>query len=521
MNHDNHKKTVIDHTLEQSAATPVPPEVEARLRARLTGFREKLESQGGKSPRPGRYWVLRTAVGAAACLALMAMLWFVLLGGGQQSLYAQVIRAIEEATTLHVVGQRWIDGQWVTQAQVWYDRGHGLRVLEEDREGNRHDFLDNREYEWAYHSDKGTVIRKPSRESKTAAFLEELLDFKAHLHGAKYEAGGDEVIDGVRCSLYTSELLDDEGNAVARYQAWLDDRGRLRRFGEQVLRDGEWHDDELATITYNTPVAPGHFEPDFPEGARLLVIDPPPADRFMLEDAVYTQEVLGLIFAVHELARVEDGLYYVVHSVRPSEATLQKLAIRYSEGQSQLGDIQLDSGWRRLDDGSERSHQPLNMAHHTTLEGAQITWSLLIPKGNWPEDRDNLELSIRVFTRNQLQKHYEDQGLDWYKSFKSLTVLPLPEDGVPRDELFERVLLRLQGLAQAEHDYLRSSVSGRSRALTEQEVQRYRDMGEDEGMIKRYSTRPMHNPLDVAVEQFQADIHAEIEWLNGSDQSSQ
>lgn len=100
MNHDNHDKTVIDHTLEQSASTPVPPEVEARLHARLAGFREKLESQGGAIPRHGRHWVLRVAVGAAAVFALGFVVWLSL---APTITLADVQAAIEKRSWVHIV----------------------------------------------------------------------------------------------------------------------------------------------------------------------------------------------------------------------------------------------------------------------------------------------------------------------------------------------------------------------------------------------------------------------------------
>ena len=43
-------------------------------------------------------------------------------------------------------------------------------------------------------------------------------------------------------------------------------------------------------------------------------------DAFGLDDALFVREELGMIFAVHELVRCNEGLIFTVSSIRPADA---------------------------------------------------------------------------------------------------------------------------------------------------------------------------------------------------------
>ncbi len=513
MNNDNdNNKTVIDHALERSAEAPVPPEVETRLRARLAGFRQKLESECGVTPSYHRHWVLRSAFAAMICLALAAALWVTLLGGGQQSLYAQAIQAIEEAKTIHATGNVWLDGQWITQTEVWYDRDHGL-LMKEERGGRTRAFLDNGVYQWEYQSDKGSAVRKPSRSGNMTAMLDELFGVDRILNRAQRDPNGDRDIEGVSCRLYTKSFGDGNGRGLV----WLDDQNLVRRFEEHILSDGQWQNDELCTVEYDVPMDASRFELDVPPDTRLVEIDPPPGDRFVIDDGIYSQEILGLIVTVHEVKRVEGGLIYIVHSVRPTEETEQRfgrLRKMPRHGGKRYGDTTITSGWRRLENDKWRSHQAVSLAKHRTEDGADVTWSLLIPEGDWPDRVDTLDLSMKIFAREELQDAYEAQGLEWHKRFRPLTTLPLPEVVLVLDEVLTDIHTRIQALAVSEVDskWPWTTLPGRMLPLTEQKIQQRVKFGEKEEDLQGLHSRRNHRPLDVPLEDYLEDMHADLEW---------
>ncbi len=435
MNHDNdNNKTAIDHTLERSADAPVPPEVEARLRTRLAGFRQKLESDANAQPSHNRHWILRTAVGVAACLALAVALWLTLLGGGQQTIAAQVIAAIGNIEKMHLSMQSFRDGKPYSQQELWYQRGVGY-VVHETIGGRLTTTIDDGEYSWSYTPDSQFVakvvtyrdINDPSSFNLDKMQLSRLLRFDPQRDPTGDKTVGDEV-----WQLY---IVDKEGN-TGRF--WIDSNNLIRAVEAQKK-----HDDYVETFTaevdYDIKIDPLIFKPDLPDNARVVGPRDYVGQLYDLDSAIFKQEMHGQVFAVHKLERLEDKWAYMITSTRMTEGNRRQLGIDHPW--HYFGGNNLQAQWGRIHE--EPIGEPMLIAS-MKIGDLIVKWHLL---GERYQDRlERCDISITMIAANELAALLGDD--DWVTGRFDLD-LAIPQE--PGDQTLEGLLasIHAEGLRLA------------------------------------------------------------------------
>jgi len=266
MNQDNHKKTVIDHTLEQSANGPVPPEVEARLRARLVGLRQKIEGEAGSRRSQSRHWILRSAVSAAAVIGLGFAVW---LSSAPAITLADMHAAVEKQRWVRVVfdngEERWaslVDHKSYlknNEGYVWFgDYVTNVR-------------LDYRPYSESIHksrlmmlppdTDASIVLNGAPKTALDFAGIGTLLDIpegettEENKQLKVYAERHSEVVDDqrlIRFDFYVRDVLD---RRLLSRQVWADPQTRLPVRVRQRLQLGarQTPEDEYTDGRYDFP----------------------------------------------------------------------------------------------------------------------------------------------------------------------------------------------------------------------------------------------------------------------------
>jgi hypothetical protein len=217
---------------------------------------------------------MRLSTGVVACVMIGVLVWLVYTAAVSQTLYAQVMGAIDAARTIEMVGASLRDGKWIKDMDVRYERGLGV-VEYTYRNGRTFSRLDNGMYVWTKRgrscrpvrsngSDPLGAVRKVFRGA--ARLLQDPEDFTR-------KRDGDKRLDGVWCKLY---VLADSRSARAqkpadagqqqkapdiRILSWIDRRGRMRRWYEQRRRDGAWQTYRIVHIKYGVPVSRCLFTP--------------------------------------------------------------------------------------------------------------------------------------------------------------------------------------------------------------------------------------------------------------------
>ena len=266
-------------------------------------------AEAGSAQRRRRGWLLAVPVGLAACVAAGLMLGSV-VPEQSQGLQGQVLAALDQARSVHVVTRELDDGHLQEDCEVWYQRGVGL-VEVGYRAGGPHVRVDDGRWQWRYFV--GELFRGSSVEP--ARTLAEVLDVKWLNFALKRMPRGDRPIDGVPCRMYTLSGAD----YAVQVRIWLDEAMRVREFERRRYGEQGWQTTRVASVRYDVPMNGFEFFSDCGPGAAILDTRQPVGERFSLDKALATAEVGGSVVAVHELKRCEDRLIFLACSVRPSE----------------------------------------------------------------------------------------------------------------------------------------------------------------------------------------------------------
>jgi len=340
-----------------------------------------------------------TKLTAAAAVLIVGL--FFLVGDGQQTLYAQVVEALEQARTIHVVIKEYRDGQWFKDHEMWYDREAG--IIEEERYEGRTDVrIDNGRYEWRYAEGRELVARlKSYRDNDEIA-----RDLCAGW--LRYEPNrvpsGDMVIDRVSCKMY---VLSNLGHKVS---IWVDDKNHVRQIEQATELRGQ-KTESRATVEYDIVIDQNRFSPKF--GSDVKVVNPRQLieGQYPLDTTIFTRSNLGFVFAVHKLQRCEDGLKYLVCSNRLADETRKEIGTGHPwtyYGQSDLFD--------RYDQTGTYDHPVLlgRMKH----DGVRISWYLLLPSDDRARQRPRCDVDVIVNTANQLEEKCKAEGLPTREKFR-------------------------------------------------------------------------------------------------------
>lgn len=279
--------------------------------------------------RPVRRWRVRivaAAIPTAAAIAFAIMLDPMLSGNRVE---AQFREALVQVNSAHVVWEVERPQGRTPAREVWYQkdagycecRGAGAIPVE----------LHTKEHSWTYQLGSKTALK--SGPTNPAEALTKVLLGKGTLdqRNLKRIPERDAVVGGDPCKAYVMvrQVATPGANGVvirdsdAREIYWVNGKQLIRQAEIQENVDGGWQATGWVSVSYDVKVPAGRFEPVFGEG--VTVADPKRIleDRYPLQGALSVNEIGGLRMAVHEARKCEDGMFFVVSSVRPAEKTLQ------------------------------------------------------------------------------------------------------------------------------------------------------------------------------------------------------
>jgi hypothetical protein len=378
-----------------------------------------------------------TKLAAAVMIAGVVGL-YLFFGDGQGRLYAQVMEAFEQAGSIYAVGYSFEDGQKKKAYELWYQRDLGLRT-EEVRRGKTHARLDDGRYEWEYLEGNDFAVQTQNRQGHLR-LPGELTEPSRYLKDCVREPKGDITLDSLPSRLYVRTRPANGQSPAVKSMIWIDEQMRFRRYEERQLLGGLWQTIELATISYDVPIAPELFAADFGPDVKIIKAEDVTLNLFPLEGAIATKEVAGLVFAVHELKR--NGAYvFTTCSIRPADNIRDELR-NYKHSGDQLdpehyGDISLTSWWQRRENG-ELEERPYA---HTMLGYYQVGDVLIrcfasLPKAQWAGVDDEFELSVSITPFDRLRELLAQKGQSGRAEvFRPLFTLPLPAEDTPFDEI--------------------------------------------------------------------------------------
>jgi hypothetical protein len=386
---------------------------------------------------------------AAAAVIIGVFGFYLFFGNGQATLYAQVMEAFEQAKTIYAVGYSFEDGQMKKANELWYQEGLGLRT-EEIHHGRTHTSLDNGQYEWEYLQGNDFAVQKES--TRKMRLPGEITEPSRYLKKCTRDPGGDMEVDGSPCRLYTHTHPGDGERTAVKSMMWIDEQMRFRQYEEQKFVDGVWQKIELATISYDIPIEPKLFTVDF--GPEIEVIKPKGLIKnlFPLEEAIAAKEVMGLVFAVHELKR--NGNYiFTTCSLRPTDDTRDQLQnyqpLDDKRDFKHYGDIYLTSWWERKKNGDlEERPYAHTMLGYYQVDDILIRCFASLPKAQWPGVNDGFELSVGISAMGKLRELLIEKGQNRHTQvFRPLFTLPLPAEDTPVDEIATNLYERAKLLA--------------------------------------------------------------------------
>ncbi|GAH36607.1 unnamed protein product, partial [marine sediment metagenome] len=297
-----------------------------------------------------------------------------------------------------------------------------------------HQRIDDGVFLWRYTPGNDFVVRS---KSIGATFHIGYLIFGEWPQGkAVRRPEGDRSVDGVQCQMY---YYTNPENTMEIHN-WVEDaKGKkFLRLWESRRRaeNGQWKPSKMGTIQYDMPIAESHFSRNFGPTVRIIDADKIMSERFGLDKAIFTRETMGLIFAVHEVQRSENGLIYLSCSLRPTEETTERFgALKLDDGHKAYGDMQVFS----ISDGKicfPYKKCRLSWMRHNGIEAK--SW-ILVPRENWPKGSQTLDLGVILITRDKLQKQRIEQGEPKQKEFKPMVTLALPDKETSVEEMISRV----------------------------------------------------------------------------------
>ena len=290
---------------------PVPSVVDAVM-ARIECVR--IEPAGRR--RLGRQVAL---VASAAALLFIVATWL-LVFATPRTLQAQIQKALAKAGAAHIVIS-FLDGKDVRrQGEIWYSREFGFRAESPDEitfdDGER-------QLSWRPNADQDPVIvsRRPGGDAirmVTESFQLEKIPAdwnrtRAHEFDREFKGGA--------CEAYV--VTPPAPNAF-RLVVLTDGQDRIVWLEHQRQADGKWTSGREISIEYEVPVDAGKFAANIPAGAKIVDAGGLVEELFPLEKALATSTAEGLLFAVHDVRRVDDRTYFIMSSVRGTPEYLRR-----------------------------------------------------------------------------------------------------------------------------------------------------------------------------------------------------
>jgi hypothetical protein len=248
--------------------------------------------------------VMKSLIGIAASLAIVALLWWGVLSD-RNSLYAQVIDAARKARTVHIThyGQLKGEAEPVKIWESWYESGVGFRRDACDWQRKRRQrtvCLGNRDDTWTLASDRKNTVMHFHRRDITKETEQIFTDIdrparELQNNGQRYPEG-DQTFDGRPCKAYLLTKSDRSGVLPKadklRQLFYLDEQSRLLRVVSQERDGNGWNATQFSTFGYDEPLGSAFFQPNF--GKDMKIVDaakPATSEPTSPEGPILTYEV--------------------------------------------------------------------------------------------------------------------------------------------------------------------------------------------------------------------------------------
>jgi hypothetical protein len=447
--------------------------------------RDKLEQNllcaMAKQPRQIKIWkiIMKSPIIKLAAAAVVIIGLICLVSDGQKTLYAQVVKAFEQAHSIHVVINEYRDRHWFKGQEIWYDREEGIH--EEERfEDQTQIRIDDKQYEWRYTvGDK--LVAKISSYRDPDEWSKDL--YKWLRFNPKRNPSGDKVIDGASCDMYTLSIQDGD----EKVSVWVNENNRILEF-ENVEQRGGQEIRSVATIKYDIEIDKSLFLPNFDSNVEIVGPRGLIEEQFPLDTAIFTRKCLGFVFAVHEVKTCEKGLKYIVCSTRLSDKTRQEIGTGHPwtyYGQSDLFDRY---------DGTYSYDHPILLGR-LTHDGVRINWYLLLPSDDRVRRSPGCDVDVRVSTANQLEEKFKAEGLPTNEKFRlNIAMQEFQENQVSLREIVKQVYSLGEKLDPIVHSFLLTQVVTKA-----------------DGEKKQAWRRPA---IQLSEEEYNEDVEQRVqEWL--------
>lgn len=205
-----------------------------------------------------------TGFSTAAVILLCVFGILVFLGNGN-TLYAQIIKAIESADTIYVINEVLNNGEWEKNTEIWYDRTQGVLETTWKNNEKKSIHLDNGEYAWKYNTEDNYATRTESMDPMGMA--KNVLNVDSFKEQANRVPVKDKVVDGIH---YTAYILSRDENTW-QLICWLDKNSRVLGWEQMRLSDsGQWKKYGIGKVMYNIEIDPELFKPDFGEFVSIV-----------------------------------------------------------------------------------------------------------------------------------------------------------------------------------------------------------------------------------------------------------
>jgi len=406
---ENIKKLIKDVELDTNAQMD---------KAVLNDVLEALEESKKKKPaaiKPNRWRTImksRITKLAAAAVVIGAIGFFSFLGNGQTSLYAQAMRALQEAQSIHVLGKHFHDGQWETVEDIWFERDVGALGVFWSKGEKTKVIIEDGNSRWVYSPLTNTAIRSSEFGCQLIDEAAEILKaFENWEDRLVRTPSGDISIDNIPCQLYVlyhPELPDD------RYSFWFDQDRRVRQLEHQQKLNEEWQIDQFTKIEYDLPVDTSIFDVDF--GPDVTLLDP---EKILGQDfdpakALFSELISDrVIFAVHDLKKAQGGFLYLLSSIRPTEDTKRGIKSRRAKAKTVVPNYLsfefLQSSVQVS--GTKYPYKCIKIAE-IVHNGMHIQGVLFIPKteSKWDVPDSKFEVSLQVRAIGKLADMLVEEG---------------------------------------------------------------------------------------------------------------
>jgi hypothetical protein len=446
---------------------------------------------------------------SAAAMILIALL--ILYSTTNSTLYAQVIKAMKKAQTVHATNYHLQEANMVKTGEIWYKRNIGYKIVWQHN-GADNLLIDDGQSRWEYQQGQNIAVK--SKSISTESLPREITETSRYLDRCIKDKDRIDIISGAPCQVYVGSYPDKPDST--RLLFWVDESLRLRRFEEKVLENNAWKTIERGDIDYDMNIDISVFKPDF--GSEVEIVDSAKIldDYFSLEKPIFAKEEMGLVFAVHEIQKCQNDFIVTVSSLRPTEETKREIASCDPLAKN-YGDYQFGSGYQRLEDREGTSYIPIRLARFY-CNGLDIQWTFFIPQGFEAGQVDHLKLELYyLYTCGKLAEKRKKSGLSDRERFNPIAILPLPNNSVSLESQLNKTynLIKLLELIRAEIQLELMSVP-----FTDEEMDTFTKDRPDDGITKMWKagnrdSRLFHaqskKPSQISFDNWLKDRLTEIE----------